>query len=483
MKTRIRKFLAFSLLFTIIALVIGGAALAQPEGDAAAIAVEAAQQYRGSTITVMYEAGLQAQDGYNFAPRWTELTGINVEVVEVPFEEMYQNPITDAIAGTAQYDLINVVPAWMGDFVSTGVLEPLDSYIEQYYPAAELADIAPTYADNWSQVNGVTYGLPDDGDIHIMYYRSDIFNDPENQAAFEAQYGYPLAAPTNWEQWNQMCAFITEKYAPEMYGCAFQRVGQAYHWFFAAYRGNGGRFFDPETMRAQVNGEIGVRTMELLRESLDYGPTGQQEWGFIEVFSAFVDGRIAMTISWPPVGRWAQGVGTSEEALSWVPPTQIAGNIGYAPQPGGGELASGMAWGISAGSDNKEAAYLFAQWMNSQSISLERVISPVALRDPFRTSHYSAEGYRSRWESAGEYLDVLKAGAEAGFLDLSIPGSREYQEAVERAITAIYAGADIQATLDQLAADWDAITDNQGLDQQRTAYAEWSARSNAYGSS
>ncbi|MBL8153385.1 MAG: extracellular solute-binding protein [Anaerolineae bacterium] len=484
MKSRSWKHLLQISLILLVALAVGGVALAQPEGDAASIAVEAAKQFAGSTITIMYEAGLQAQDGYGFGPKWTELTGINVEVVEVPFNEMYQNPINDALAGTAQYDIINVIPAWMGDFVSIGVLEPLDSYIEKYYPAAELADILPTYADNWSKVGGVTYGLPDDGDVHIMYYRSDIFEDPENMAAFEAEYGYPLAAPTNWEQWNQICSFITEKYAPELYGCAFQRFGgQSYHWFFSAYRSMGGRFFDPETMRAQVNGEVGLQTMQLLRESLDYGPTGQQEWSFIEVFSGFVDGKIAMAISWPPVGRWAQGVGTDESALSWVPPTKIAGMIGYAEQPGGGELASGMALGIAAASDNKEAAYLFSQWLNSQSVSLERVISPIALRDPFRTSHFSAELYRDRWSNAGEYLDVLKAAAENGFLDLSIPGSREYQEAVDRAITAIYSGADIQATLDQLASDWNTITDQQGVDKQREAYAEWSARANAYGGS
>ena len=92
-----------------------------------------------------------------------------------------------------------------------------------------------------------------------------------------------------------------------------------------------------------------------------------------------------MTISWPPYGRWAAGYGTDEEALSWVPKSQIAGKVGYALPPGGHpQLAAGFSLAVSASSQNKEAAYLFIQWLNSKDVSLERVQLPYALRDPFR---------------------------------------------------------------------------------------------------
>jgi multiple sugar transport system substrate-binding protein len=35
--------------------------------------------------------------------------------------------------------------------------------------------------------------------------------------------------------------------------------------------------------------------------------------------AAFLQGQTAMTISWPPYGRWAEGYGTDQEALNWVP--------------------------------------------------------------------------------------------------------------------------------------------------------------------
>ena len=54
-------------------------------------------------------------------------------------------------------------------------------------------------------------------------------------------------------------------------------------------------------------------------------------------------GQTAMTISWPPYGRWAAGYGTDEKALNWVPKSTIAGKVGYALPPGGHpELAAGF---------------------------------------------------------------------------------------------------------------------------------------------
>jgi hypothetical protein len=49
---------------------------------------------------------------------------------------------------------------------------------------------------------------------------------------------------------------------------------------------------------------------------------------------------------------------------------------------------------------------------------------------------------------APQYLEVLRKGAEMGLHDLGIPGAREYEEALDRAITAAYAGGDSKAALD-----------------------------------
>ena len=80
---------------------------------------------------------------------------------------------------------------------------------------------------------------------------------------------------------------------------------------------------------------------------------------------------------------------------------------------------------VLTSSPNKEAAYLFVQWMNSPTISLERVMLPYTLRDPFRLSHFSSEAYRALWGNAGEYLDMLQEQTDSALLDIIMPGSQD----------------------------------------------------------
>jgi multiple sugar transport system substrate-binding protein len=129
--------------------------------------------------------------------------------------------------------------------------------------------------------------------------------------------------------------------------------------------------------------------------------------------------------------------------------------------------------GVSPDSQNKDAAYLFIQWMNSPETSMKRVMLPYALRDPFREEHYSSPEYRALWSNAGDYLDTLEAAAMKGQYELGVPGAREYMDALDKAITAAYAGTDPKAALDEAANKWNEITDRLGRDAQKEAYALW----------
>src|SRR5205085_2554455 len=113
-----------------LAMVVSVSAQAE---TAAEKAVREAQQYRGTTITIAWEAGLQALDPRNFSgPKWEQLTGIKVHVVELPVAEMLVKEIQEYHVGTGAYDALNVVPAWMPALVQAGALEVLDPYVDKY---------------------------------------------------------------------------------------------------------------------------------------------------------------------------------------------------------------------------------------------------------------------------------------------------------------------------------------------------------------
>ena len=229
--------------------------------SAAERAVKEAQKYKGQTITIVWEAGLQSLDPLNFSgPLWEKLTGMKVKVIEVQTAEMFTKIMQEYRAGTGAYDALNVMPSWMPDLANAGALEPLDSYIDKYAYKDEFQKIAPIYRDNWAKANGKVYGLPDDGDVFIMYFRKDIFEDPKIKDAFKAKTGHDLAVPKTWKEFGETGATLTEILKPQnIYGAAFFRQPPYTMFMFQErFRNEGGKFFDADTMKATINSDIGI---------------------------------------------------------------------------------------------------------------------------------------------------------------------------------------------------------------------------------
>ena len=451
--------------------------------NAAEIAVEAAKKYAGTEISIVWEAGLQSLDPLNYSgPKWEKLTGIKVKVVEVPTDQMFTKIMQDFRSGAGAYDALNVIPSWMPDLVNAGALEPLDPFVDQFAYRDELKDIAPAYRDNQMKVGDKIYGFPDDGDVMLLYYRKDIFEDPKMKEGFKAKFGYDLAPPKDWKQFAEIGQYITDKMAPKTYGAGFFRAAPYPQYMYQErFRMEGGKFFDKETMKSTVNSDVGVKVLQGMLADNKFMPPGVEQWNFVDNLANFLQGLTAMTISWPPYGRWAAGYGSGEEALNWVPKTQIAGKVGYAINPlGRPELGVGFALSVASTSKKKEAAYLFIQWLNSKQTSLERVQLPYTLRDPFRTSHYESTEFRKLWPDAGAFLDTIKESGEKGLLDLSMLQQDKYDEAMTKAISSLWAGTDPKAVADKMASQFDAITEKVGVDKQKKIYAAWSAKPGSY---
>jgi multiple sugar transport system substrate-binding protein len=466
-----------------LAVIMAFTAVVQAQQSAAERAVEAAKQYSGTTLNMVWPAGVGALGQKVFAtPLFEQLTGVKVNVVEAPPTEVYVKVVAEHRAGTGGFDVISLVPSWLTDLSVAGIIEPLDEFVDKYGFREELQNIEPAYRDNWMTYGGKIMAIPDDGDVLMLFYRKDLFEDPKNKSAFMEKYGYELAVPTTWEQFDDIGWFFTNTYQPDLYGASVIHVSGLMQYFFQErFRNAGGHFFDVESMDARINNDIGVKVATQLQDEAKFMPPGSENWNPVEVLTAWLAGRVAMITWWPPPGRWSEGYGTDEEAMKWVPESKIKGKVGYALSPGGHpELALGWSLGVSSNSRNKELAYLYIQWVNSEEISLQRVQLPYTLRDPFRASHFDSAEYRSRWPGAGDYLDVLRKGAQTGMLDLSIRNTFQYEEALAKAMQRLMAGEDPKEAMDEAAAGWDKVTRRTGVDKQREAYQEWASKPNAY---
>jgi len=454
----------------------------EPLTSSARIAEQVAKEkYAGETLNVSWESGLQAQDPIIFSgPLFEERTGVTINVIENGAQlELFSKQLTEHIGGTGALDVLQVQPSWTADYVFSGVIEPLDDFITQYMNPDDLDDFTELY-QNISLFEGKRYGLFDDGDTLLLYYRTDLFE--EHGDEFADRFGYPLAPPTNWKQFDEIAMFFSEKMAPDLHGANFAR-GPNFNWqvFQPHFKANGGRYFDPDTLEPLINGPEGLRTIREMQASLRWMPSGATQAGGLETFQSWLAGAAAMTWFWPPLGRWSAGYGQQTEQLSFLPESQVVGKTGYALFPGDiTQHAAGFMLGVSTDSPRKELAYLFCQWLNSPEISLQRVMLPYALRDPFRNSHFQSDEYRALWPETDQYLDKLLEAGEKASLDLFMPGAAEYHAALDRACTATWAGEDPQAALDAAAAEFTEITDRLDRERQKQAYANYLQMPGAY---
>ena len=442
-------------------------------------AVNAARRFTGITLNVGWESGMQAQDLLHFSgPRWEDLTGIRIRVIELGSPiDAYRRVYEEHQAGTGSLDCGMLAPAWMPDLLLIGALEPLDRYVEHYMMPGDLDDFLPLYRElgTW---DGRRYGLFDDGDVLLLYYRRDLFEDLQLQAEFTSRFGHPLGNPAryDWQQFVDAARFFTDTMAPRMFGMAPFNRDLRWGWFQGLLRKNGGQFFDPQTMRPGVDAPAGVQTMSQLAELDRFMPPGAADVAPKEaMLTSYASGASAMASFWPPLGRWTEGYGVTPDEPGATPRTQVAGKTGYALLPGGvAQLALGFLLCVFERSQRKEAAYLFTQWLNSPDISLERVMLPYALRDPYRISHISSPKYRARWAAAPEYLDTLSGAATKGaMLDLILPGHADYADAFFSAVTDVRQGTAVSVAMQRMAVRWDAVTDRYGRSNQRAAYLEY----------
>jgi multiple sugar transport system substrate-binding protein len=81
---------------------------------------------------------------------------------------------------------------------------------------------------------------------------------------------------------------------------------------------------------------------------------------------------------------------------------------------------------------------------------------------------------------AKDYLAALNDGAKSGLLDLSLIQTDKYEEALRQGISRLWAGEDPKKILDGVAKQWDAVTQQVGVDKQKAVYAAWAAKPGAY---
>ncbi len=433
----------------------------------------------GVTVTVVGDAGHNLKP-YEFWADDFAAMGITIEIVEVPFADVYQKLKTEFVGQTGAFDVVTFYPAYIGDFASNGYLEPLDGYITRE-PAAVwdpmMDDVLAPFRELYNKFGGQTYALTIDGDVLVLQYRKDLFENADEMAAFQAQYGRELTPPQTWDEWLQVAEFFTrdagetlagETLTEPFYGASeFARRSFSFAWFMNRAASAGVIYFD-ENMNPGINSPEAVAALQNMVDTLQFAPPDVLNFGYDELRDIFIQGRAAMVVQWTDVPKKAADPSQSKIAgkvgVGRVPGTLVGDTIVHRSM-----MPVGRVVAIAADSDVKDAAYCVIKHV-AYNTSVENVSTPLTGLDPYRTSQLENVGAFAALmgeENATAYLAGLEQALADGFPEIFIPGSAQYNDALDAEVNEALAGRKTpQEALDAVAVRWNEITDSLGRDAQ-----------------
>lgn len=462
-----------------------------------AVPAPAAQKrFDGVEITV----GVMAAPAIGYpakahAGSWEALTGGKVKILDYPYGELFEHFYNGITASEPVFDVILYASQWAGDFFPY-----LSAFPERLRSPEIFDDILPVYQDQLMKWDGKTISVTLDGDLYFGYYRKDLFEDPAARTEFRSRYGYELTPPDTWKQYRDIAEFFHGRKTPEgkvVSGTTEPfALGTQQFWDpfsrAAAYTNppelRGSQFFDPDTMKAQVNNEGWRQAVQDYVDIFPFCPKGSENYGILDTREAFAArGESAMTLDWGDTGTLSANPARSS----------VVGKVGYFVLPGADHVWNykekrwlkqdrphkvpflafgGWVGGVPSNSRKKEAAWDFILWFGNPKNSLHDAINGDTGINPYRYSHFTnIDAWTTTFSrhSAAEYLDVIRISLESRnvALDLRIPGFNDYTTSFEKQLyRALMGEIPVQKALDTVAAEWEAITDRLGRERQLAIY-------------
>ncbi len=392
------------------------------------------------TVTVLVEGGGKAELE-PVAAAFTKETGTKVSLVELPYDGLYDRLSTEFSSGSVSFDVAALDAIWLTGFAD-GV-EPLDDMFTDEVQS----DLFPALVDE-AKVDDSFVGMPVWTNAEILFYRTDLFEDPQQQAAFKKEYGYPLAPPTDWSQFQDTAAFFTQDTdgdgKTDLYGTDVKGAVETEWLAHVAQAGSPGMVLD-EDGKVIIDNAEHLAALDFYTEAVADAPAGASQVDWAAAQNLFNQGQVAMTKFWAHAYPQIPDDASVKGKVGAAP--MIAGDAGVGAVPGNWYLS------VPAAGDNKELAREFVQFAyDHNDLSIDSALGLAARKSAFE-KYAGQEGY--------EHFDALIATLD-GSATMPRPANAKWQQIVDTALVpmlqkAVEPGADNQALLDEAKAQIEEI--------------------------
>lgn len=291
----------------------GGASNASSAGTTGSASV--------SSITVLVEAGGH-QELQPIADLYTKDTGVKVNFVELPYNGLYNRVNSELSTGNVSFDVACLDAIWLPAFAAG-----LDVLNNLYTPAV-LADNFPAVAQE-AKVGTNYVGMPAFANSEILYYRTDLFNDPANKAAFKAKYGYDLAPPKTWQQYADVAAFFTRN---GMFGAPLPGAEETQYLAVLSQAGEKHMVLDASGTKSTLGDGPSLTALNYYDSLAKFAPPGAAAVDWNAAQNLYNQGKAAMMLFWAHAYRQIPKSSPVYGKTGVAP--MIAGPAGIAGVPG-----------------------------------------------------------------------------------------------------------------------------------------------------
>jgi len=373
---------------------VTGAAFTSLPAILAACGTSTATSSKPSKLTIAAVQGNEDGPLKKVAPTYQQQTGITMEIVEFPYDQLFEKLVTTFQANGSSYDLCMMDDPWMPKFGTMGALQPLDAN----FGFTRDSDIPSVVYDvgTWPPPHGPVppseqgktqhlYGITIVGNVEMFMYRSD-----------------KSSAPTSWDDVLSNAA----KYnASQFYGYVIR--GKATNpvssdslpilWSF------GGNVFD-DNWKVQLDSDASITAVDFLTRKLKkYAEPGPENTDAADRSRLMAIGQAYQSTVWP-----GEITGIVEDPSV----SQVKGKVAYIPMPQGSSgkgfgMMGNWLLGIPKGSKNGSAAADFIKWM-LQTSNMRNYVAQGGI--PIRKSILND----SSLTSANPYFPALAKSLDAG---------------------------------------------------------------------
>ena len=463
--------------------------------------IKAAEPFVGMEINVLSETiPTHTYESEVLTKAFEEITGIRVN-----HQLLGEGEVVQAVQTQMQTNR-NLYDAYVNDSDLIGTHSRLQLAVNLTdWMAGEGADVTlPTLdIDDFigksftTGPDGKLYQLPDQQFANLYWFRYDWFQREDLQAQFKELYGYDLGVPVNWSAYEDIAEFFTDHvkeidgvrvYGHMDYGKRAPDLGwrMTDAWLSMAGAGSqglpNGRPIDEWGVRmeegscnpagasvsrgGETNGPASVYAIRMWDEWLrKSAPPGAADYDFYQSLPALAQGNVAQQIFWytaftaTMVAPKSEGNNTVDD--EGVPLWRMA------PSPHGPYWEEGQKLGYQdAGSwtlfsstpvDRRKAAWLYAQFVVSKSVSLRK--SHVGLTI-IRDSDIDHESFTERAPYLGGLVEFYRSPDRVNWTPtgVNIPDYPKLAQLWWQQIGDVNSGAFTpQEAMDRLASEMDQV--------------------------